>query len=285
MKRILIIFLILIGLYILFTSNFTNWFTSGKDNAEAKLTNSVKDIDIDASAIRATIIPEKRNNIKAELNGKGNVSVKKNGDTIKVEYHRNWLNNFTFFNKTPKLNIYIPEDYNRRMAIDISAGFLTFEGPSEKRPMVLEKLVLDMSSGKTDLKNLEIAEYVHDGSSGMVTIDHITTETSNIDMTSGYIKIKNYTGKLDAEVSSGKLDIQMDKLENQVDVRATSGHVNLDLPDHADFTLKGKFSSGLIRSSLPLTDEIHEKNRIEGVSGSGKHLVNVTVSSGMVDIH
>lgn len=261
-----------------------NIFAFGKNNADAKITNSVKEIDIEVSSIKTTIIPEKRNDIRAELDGKGTVSVKKTGDTIKVEYERNWLNNFSFLNFNSHLKIYIPEDYNRDMSIDIGSGMLTFNGPSRKQPMELEELNLDMTSGKTVLKNLNIAKYVHDGSSGMVTIDHLTTESSTIDMNSGYIKIKNFVGGLNAEVSSGKLDVQMDKLVDDIDLQATSGLITLDLPKDADFTLKGKFNSGSIRSSIPLKNEIHEKKRIQGVSGSGKHSVNVTISSGLVNI-
>ncbi|MBU8880842.1 DUF4097 domain-containing protein [Bacillus sp. FJAT-29790] len=285
MKRIIFIFLVLVGLYLLWSSNLTSWLSFGKGGAEASLSKTINMIEVDVSGIRTAIIPENRTNIKADLDGKGKVTVKTSGDKIIVEYKRSFLNGFQFFKNKSQLNIYIPEDYHRSMAIDIGSGHLTFAGHSKKQPMKLEKLTLDLSSGKADLKNLKTAEFKQDGSSGMLTIDHLITKTGTVEMSSGYVKIKHYEGKLDAEVTSGKLDIQMDELTDRLDVRVSSGHVKLDLPKNADFSLKGKVNSGMINCNLPLSGKIQTKHGIEGVHGSGKHMLDLSVSSGIIDLH
>lgn len=285
LKRILIIFLILIGLYLLVTSNVASLFTFGKSEAEAKVTKSIDLVNIDASSVKTVIIPEKRNDIKAVLDGKGDVSIKKSGDSIHVEYKRSWFNNFSFFNGNSTLTIYIPENYDRKMDIDVGSGYLVFEGDSKNKPMHLQELDIDLGSGKIDLKNLNLEEFKSDVSSGMITIDSLKTTAGTLDVNSGIVKIRHYQGMLDAEVSSGQLDIQMDKVTDNIDVEVSSGHLKLDLPENADFTLNGEVSSGIIKSDLPLKDKIQNKNKISGHLGNGKYQLNVSVSSGLVNIH
>jgi lia operon protein LiaG len=141
-----------------------------------------------------------------------------------------------------------------------------------------------MSSGKVSLSNIKADEFEHEGSSGMLDADHLITRSGEIDMSSGRVNIRNYQGKLDAEVSSGQLDIMIDKLTDSVNMEASSGFVRLDLPDDADFTLKGKASSGHIISKFELEDESRNKNDISGKHGSGEHDINVSVSSGKAEI-
>jgi lia operon protein LiaG len=68
-------------------------------------------------------------------------------------------------------------------------------------------------------------------------------------------------------------------------MEVSSGDVGLDLPIHADFTLDGDVSSGNITCELPLTSKDTTKNSIEGKHGTGKHEINLDVSSGDIRLH
>ncbi|WP_242020906.1 LiaG family protein [Cytobacillus oceanisediminis] len=283
LKRTFMIFIILVGSYLLFTG-VTSWMTFGGGATEASINDRTDLISINVSGSDTVIIPEKRSDVSAELDGKGNVTVNKSGNEVHVEYKRRWLDGFQFFNSKSNLKIYIPEDYSNSMSINIGSGRLDFAGESESKPFELEKLNVDMSSGKVSLSNIKADEFEHEGSSGMMDADHLITRSGEIDMSSGRVNIRNYQGKLDAEVSSGQLDIMIDKLTDSVNVEASSGFVRLDLPDDADFTLKGKASSGHIISKFELEDESRNKNDISGKHGSGEHDINVSVSSGKAEI-
>nr|WP_245349988.1 DUF4097 family beta strand repeat-containing protein [Cytobacillus eiseniae] len=263
------------------TSNVRNLIPFGKSETEAEVSKHIDLIDIQVSSSSTTVVVEDRKDIKAELSGKGDVSVKKSGDTIHVKYNRQWYDGFNFLNQTPKLKIYIPEDYEKSMAIDVGSGYLNFRGSSIK----LDELNVHVGSGKVDLRDIEAKEYTHNGSSGMIEINGLLTEKGSVKMSSGIVKIRDYQGALDAEVSSGQLDIQMDKIVDDINLEASSGHIKLDLPDHADFTLKGNYSSGYIDNDFPLTDKVVEKNKVEGVSGSGKHNITIKLSSGIAKIY
>lgn len=260
------------------------WIPFGHQETQATVTEDIEMIEIDMTSGNSSIIPEDRQDIKAVLEGKGTVSVDESHDKITVTVKRKWFEWFSFSNKN-SLKIYIPEDYHKNLAIDMGSGNLTLSGPSKSQPFKLEKLKLDVSSGNMKLKNLEVTEFDHDGSSGNVEVDTLTTKTGTFDISSGNIDIKHYVGAIKADLSSGKLDLQMDKLVGTIDIDISSGKVNLDLPDDADFSLNGETGSGKITCDFPLTSNSTISNEINGTHGSGKYQIDLDVSSGSIKIY
>jgi lia operon protein LiaG len=290
MKKVLIIFIILVGLYSLFNivNNSFDWVPFGeKKENQATVTNQIEQIEIDVASLSTTIIPENRNSVKAELKGKGQLIVDKNGDKIVVKVKRPWGSWFSLFNfsKNPRLTIYVPEDYDRNMNIDLGSGNLKFSGPSKQQPMKLDELIVDIGSGNLELRNLEVTQLKHDGSSGNVVIDSIKAKNGTFDVSSGNLVINHYQGAVKADLSSGNLDLQMDKLTDSIDIDVSSGNVHLDLPDNADFTLRGDVGSGKITSDFPLTSKNLNSKNIQGKHGSGKYPINLDVSSGTIKIY
>ncbi|WP_019156233.1 LiaG family protein [Robertmurraya massiliosenegalensis] len=283
MKRILLIFIILVGGYILFTTvgNLT-WF-SDKDNTKAEITNKIKSIDFDISSVNLEIIPEKRNDLEAVFDGKGKINVRQSGNAITVSHERGWNSWFSFFNHS-KLIVYIPEDYQKDMEINIGSGSVELAGNSEKQPFTLDDLAIDMGSGSINLRHLQVNDFSHDGSSGNASIDGLSSKSSTINISSGNIKVTDFSGELEADISSGKLDIGFAELVDSVEIGVSSGTVTLDLPDQADFTLDGKIGSGNISYNLPLTIEEQDKHHVKGTLGTGKHNIDINVSNGTVKI-
>ncbi|RTR36148.1 DUF4097 domain-containing protein [Robertmurraya yapensis] len=284
MKRILLIFLIIAGGYILFTTigNLT-WFAN-KDQMKAEISDKIDNIEFDIASANVTIIPENRDDLEAQLTGKGKVTVKQKGDTITVEYKQKWFSWFNFFNHS-KLNVYVPEDYKEDMVIDIGSGNLELSGESAKQPFKLNHLILDMSSGNVELNDLVVNEFAFDGSSGNVEIHSLDSKTTSVDVSSGNVKISDFAGELEADISSGRFDAQFAELRDSISIDVSSGNVTLDLPDKADFTLEGETGSGNISSNFPLKVENQDKHEIKGTHGSGKHEIEIDVSSGNVEIN
>ncbi|MFP7298905.1 DUF4097 domain-containing protein [Neobacillus niacini] len=277
----MILLLIITGLYIVFNQSFQlNGFAfGGSKDGRAAVSKTIKTIDINVGGVKTTIIPENRDDVEAVLTGKGSLTVKETGSTLLVETKKmfNW---FSFSDKR-ELKIYIPNDYNRNMNIQVGSGSLTFDGES----MNLDGLSLDIGSGNVNIDDLIVNEFTHDGSSGDVTIDRLQTKSSSFDLSSGNVEVTHFTGELKADVSSGEFSIQMDKLNDPIEIDLSSGEVNIDLPDDADFRLDGKVSSGDITSDFPLTTNGSDKNSLKGTHGSGKNPINVSVSSGEVHLY
>lgn len=285
MKRIMIIFLALVGIYILFQSaTAITAFIFGKNDAEAEISDEIKTIELDVSGVNVNIIPENRKNLEVNLDGKGNVQIDKKRDTIAISYEKDWLQWFPFF-QHGDVKVFLPEDYDQELDVEIGSGNVNLTGESPSKPYVLDKLAIDMSSGKVALKNLSVKEFEHDGSSGHVSIESLTAETSDIDISSGSIFMDQYTGALKADLSSGKLEVGMKELVDFVQIDVSSGSVLLDLPDNADFTLNGESNSGNITSDFPLEIIKQDHRSLEGSYGKGTHLIEIEVSSGNAKVY
>jgi lia operon protein LiaG len=288
MKRILILLLIITGFYMIYNqaSQF-DWFNrSESKNAQATMTKDIDMIEVNISSVSTTIIPEDRKDVKAVYNGKEKLSVLEKGDTIVVFIKQKGLGwfNWSPFSKRDKLEIYIPENYDRNMNIRLGSGNLSFSGQSKNNPVKLDELTLDIGSGNMNLNNMVINRFEQNVGSGDVEINSLIVETASFDLSSGSLDVKHYTGAIQANVSSGEMNFQVDKLTDSIDMDVSSGEVGLDLPNNADFTLNGDVSSGNITCELPLTSKNTSKKSIKGTYGSGTHEINLDVSSGDIRI-
>ncbi|OLS40647.1 DUF4097 domain-containing protein [Bacillus sp. MRMR6] len=281
MKRIFILLLVITGLYIVFNFSFSfdGLAFNGNKEGSTSITNRTDKIQIEAAGVRADIIPEDRDDLTAVLTGKGNLKVEKQGNTIQVSLKKNWFDWFSS-NKNENLKIYIPKDYSKSMHITLGSGRLNFSGES----MQLEELTLTIGSGSANLGHLDVKTFNQNLSSGDVQIEQLTVEKGDFEVSSGNVNIKHYIGAIDADISSGDFKIQLDKLIDSLDIDLSSGDVVLDLPEDADFELEGKVSSGDISSDFPLTSKDTSGKNIYGKHGSGEHKIEISVSSGEVQI-
>jgi lia operon protein LiaG len=289
MKRILVLLLVITGLYIVF-NQAPSFEIFGADkgvrnDGQAVISNNTKVIKVDVSSVSTTIIPEDRPNLKAVYDGEQKLTVAENGDSIEVYVKSKVFNWFNWPSKKSKLTIYIPKNYERNMMIDLGSGNLNFFGQSKEKPMKLDELTVDIGSGDMNLQNLVVQHFNHDVSSGNVNIDSLQTKTGILDVSSGNLAIKHYIGALDADVSSGRLTIQMDELSDTIKLDVSSGDAGLDLPDNADFTLNADVSSGNVSCDFPLTSKELNKKKISGTHGTGKYKIDLEVSSGNLNIH
>jgi lia operon protein LiaG len=284
-KRILFLFILLLCLYIVFTKvNFGSWLPFGGSNTqEAAVTTNTTMITLNLSGVNAEIVPEDRVNLQTKLKGSGNVIVQHRGDNITVTYHRKWYEWFSFFNRT-KLTIYIPQSYQHNMELAIHSGNLDFVGQATNS-VKLDHLSVILGSGNLHLKNLVVNHLDDRCASGNNAIEKITTKDGSFEVSSGNMTVKHYQGPLKTRISSGNFKAQLDQFKDSVDVEVSSGNVQLDLPQNADFTLNGKISSGIISSDFPLKHERRDSHTLQGTHGSGKYDVNLTVSSGRIKVY
>jgi lia operon protein LiaG len=283
MKRIVILLLVITGLYIAFQQSFQlDWFSAGKQDGQAALSNDVHMIRVDVGGVNTTIIPQNRQNVKAVLEGKGKLSVNENGNAIEVSIKHKWFDWFGWSPFTKKeLNVYIPENYHGNMAFNLGSGNMNFSGHS----MRLDELSVDIGSGNMYLNHLEAKHFKHEGASGNVVIDSLKTESGSFDLSSGNLDLHHYTGAIKADVASGEFNVQLDNLKDSIEVDLSSGNVGLSLPADADFKLNGEVSSGNISCDIPLKSEERNHKSISGIHGSGKYKIDLSVSSGNIRIH
>lgn len=292
MRKIIGMLFIVLGCFVLITmvgnSGVSGWFFGNNPSTQSMTLDGVDTIEIDASSININIISETRENLKADLHGNGtnraDLTVERDGDEVRIDVDHGWFTLFSF-GDTLKLDVYLPETYEQNMAVDLDSGNFAFHGPSKTHPVELNELELDMRSGLADLRNLSLHHFNHDASSGHMNAKWVTAQEASFEMSSGNIELEHYTGAFNAEFSSGRFVAQLDELAGPIDIEASSGTTSLDLPDDADFTIRGEMSSGSIHCDFPLENEqVKNGSVIAGTHGTGEYPVALEVSSGSVDI-
>ncbi|MBO9129993.1 DUF4097 family beta strand repeat-containing protein [Bacillus sp. 165] len=296
MRKILGAILLLISIALLFTVIQHNviftWFSGNMKVKQASSMDNTQIVKINAGGANVRIIPEDREDLSADLqkNGTKNVklAVERDGSQISVAIERPWFHWFNIFSfhKSMDLTIHIPINYHNNVDIDLSSGKLELYGTSKQKPLILKELEIDMSSGNADLQYLQVNHLETDMSSGNLQLRDITAKLSEFDLSSGNVTLLHYIGGLNADLSSGKFTAQIDKLNGPVNIEASSGNVALHLPKDADFTLDAKASSGNIRYDFPLHNVTTNKHdNIRGTYGTGKHKMNIRISSGNVHLY
>lgn len=148
-------------------------------------------------------------------------------------------------------------------------------------------LIIHASSGRISAENLESGSVSIDSNSGKITIEELTAEEASVDASSGDITISKMTAvKADIVSSSGDTTIGVIALNGDINIKCSSGDVNLELPAGTAFTADLSASSGKIRSGFRLLSEVSgdRKNEIKGDANGGGHSIRVKASSGNITI-
>ncbi|MGG3912291.1 LiaG family protein [Rossellomorea vietnamensis] len=271
-------------LYVILNDNTSLFAKESRSGERIEVTNKIKHIDLDLENSDTEIIPTDKNEVKVDIEGKGTMTLAGKGDTIDVAVKHKWYE-WIGFNRKSNVTVYVPKEYDHSMKIDIGSGNFVMAGESDSKKWKLDELSIDMGSGNMELENIETNVFEHDGSSGDLVVSGLSTEDGKVEISSGDVELSNFEGPLEGDLSSGELTVTMDSLKGDLTFDVSSGGVKLDLPEKASFKLKGQASSGDISCNFPLKDQKIEDGDISGVSGSGQYIIDVSVSSGNVDIY
>lgn len=285
MKKIFILFFVITGIAIIFNAIAGNisWLPFGSKEKEVKVTDKIDRMEWDLSSANVTIIPEKRDTLKAEIDGKGRISVKQKGDALHIDYSPPKIRMFSFFD-TPEVKVYIPDHFDKSVSIEVRSGKVDFAaGPETK--MNLANLDIELKSGKVLLENLSAEKLSLEVGSGSITSKEIRTEEGEIEINSGDVRFEKYRGKLDIELNSGSLDIGLKKLEAPIYASVNSGNMTLELPEQSDFTLETKVASGEIINEFPLEIKNQKNRKMTGTYGKGTYNIHINLNSGKAKIN
>jgi lia operon protein LiaG len=250
--------------------------------------NGIKDIRVSVSSTSINIIPTSDNELKAHLNGnvismgsysKPDLECYSSGDTLYVNVKNKSGVNFGFFSSSLKLDVYLPSAYSNELKLTSSSGSINV------RDLKLTKLQCSASSGSTTIENVTTDNFDYSSSSGSLNANGLITKTSKLTSSSGSKRVSGFTGDLKATSSSGSTRIEYTNFDNNIDINASSGSVEVKLPETAAFYLDAGVSSGSIRSDFPITvTGSNDKHQLKGTVGSDKNKVKINTSSGSIRI-
>ncbi|MFB4164493.1 DUF4097 domain-containing protein [Alteribacillus sp. JSM 102045] len=174
----------------------------------------------------------------------------------------------------------IPETFDGHLLINGGSSNVRFENEEEK---MLKSLQTDIASGDIRIKHVKAEEIDMSAKSGNLTLNEIEVEKAALHTISGDIKIDRYSGPLNADLTSGDLYAQWDKMKNGVHINVTSGDVDLKVEEE-ELKLDISVVSGDIRNEVRLDNiEKSGKRSLIGQKGEGEVSVNIESISG--DIH
>ncbi|MBO9594215.1 MAG: hypothetical protein J7599_15015 [Niabella sp.] len=159
---------------------------------------------------------------------------------------------------------------------------LTTSGGSIKADHLTGRIRLKTSGGSLNLSDLS-GNIEARTSGGSITASDIkgdlVTSTSG-----GSVTLRGINGNLDASTSGGRIRAELVGTKDFVKLRTSAGGVNVDLPQTGDAQLNLRGSKVNVSRLGNFSGSI-EKDHVRGRIGSGKLLVEVTASSGNVDVN
>lgn len=145
-------------------------------------------------------------------------------------------------------------------------------------------------SGHGELPVVSAKDFSFHSTSGDLRAAGLATTRAEVRTTSGDAEVGGFRGDLDFSSTSGDLQVQYAAFDqSQAKLTATSGELDLDLPDGAQFALDARSVSGDIRCDFPVTISGGTggpgSRRLNGSVGGGTNTVQARTVSGDIRLH
>jgi len=149
-----------------------------------------------------------------------------------------------------------------------------------------KNILIDSTSSDVKINNLSLNNLTNETTSGNLIIDKVNTVKTRVKTTSGDIVASEFNGDLDVKSTSGNINIDYENFENEIKIETVSGEVELNLEKESKFYLKAKTTSGDINCNYPITINNNvKKNVIEGNVGDSDNSIVIKTTSGDIDIN
>lgn len=201
-------------------------------------------------------------------------------------------------NQEEHIDIYVPEQGMKELQLATSSGNIIADDFEE---YVCDNLSLEVSSGNISWNRVRSGEVSMTASSGNVRAEAVqgnleaSTSSGNIyverltgkaqvSVSSGNISVDELEGCGDLHATSGNVRVRMTQVTGDIDMKASSGNVSLELPADVSFRFAADTSSGDIRTDFDDALSYNKKgNSASGdVGGNPQYKVSMRATSGSV---
>jgi hypothetical protein len=248
-----------------------------------------KKINIDFSSDDIAIYTTDQDDIKVVQKAYGTLkeeekfTMEKNGDTINIKKGENHLKFFVFGfgNFGSEIEVYIPKKYSDNLAVESSSGDIIVNDDIN-----LKDVSFNQSSGEFKCNSEIKGDNIKlEASSGDIDINSLIGKNYDINVSSGEIRISSLSGSGDIEASSGDIKVGYKDINDNSNIRATSGSVKVSVPKEMSFTFDGICTSGDIKSNFDLSYNSKKRNQATAKIGSNPYKqLKVDTSSGDINI-
>ena len=230
-----------------------------------EINGTVKNIAVDWQSGDINIVTHEKDSISlfeesdTDLDDEKRVHWWQDGDTLRIKFSRSGLK--YLFSKGKDLTLAIPGN------------------------IVYDSIKIDTSSADIEAEALVAKELNIETSSGSIDIC-CDSESIKLDTSSGEIDVMAENPKsFVAESSSGDISLVSNVPPSECVIKSSSGDVDIDLPENAEFTAKISFSSGEFSSDFALFKEFATSEKEETyVCGNGTSTLDIETTSGDISI-
>lgn len=232
------------------------------------------------------IIPDEREDVKAHFYGNTNVSdlpemkVGIKGERLMIKIDESTKTQVGFISSNLSLDIFVPKAFSGDLELHSVSGRVEI-----KEGLNLRNCSVNLISGDTKIQDLKTQNLDFESISGHLTMEAVSTENTRIKMVSGDARISNFQGNLKGESTSGNLKISYSNFDYDIDFKAVSGVIDIDLPDDAAFALDAE-ALGDIQCDFYINIQGKSgKNQLKGIVKEGGNKVVLRNTSGNIIMH
>jgi lia operon protein LiaG len=294
---------------------------------EETSSGNISSVIIDTSSPDVVLQPSSGNKIQAELKGylypkrlaEGTPILRMTESGGRVSFKTEFPKGIGFREINLTLTISVPESFSGDIILRTASGDIeaaghklkelevkTASGEVSVRTCSLSSLQIKTASGDVEIDSVKSDNIIVDTTSGTITFDTVSGKTLQVDSTSGDFRgiaieaenfsrdtssgdtrIDDFTGKFYCKSVSGTIAARFTRFDLDIEVRSTSGDVELELPHGSGFDLDIETTSGDIDCDWPITMTVDGKvkdNRLTGTVGDGGPEVTIKTTSGDVDV-
>lgn len=269
-----------------FRDRFTGGTLTEVYNQSFDITDIDK-IDIDCSTADIVFSQAQDDEIMVTIsttkeNDEGNqLEVQNSGGSLNITQKQKNIFNFLWWgiNRTI-IEISVPDNFKKDIAIDNSTGDITFSGTYE-----FANAAISNSTGDFNAENLKTESFALKVSTGDVKISSLKTSNYDIALSSGDITLKELSGGGRIKTSTGDIQVGLISLDSQSVISTSTGHIQLALAENINAEISAKTSTGDISSDYAAIIEGKSGKNASITLGSEPYqIIEVSTSTGDIDI-
>lgn len=256
------------------------------DDEKNSSINEVSEINAESACADINIIPEKRSDVKVKMYGsisatyEPKLALNISGGSLEITTDKDRAGSYSIYKSNLKLDVYIPENYNKTLSIKTSSGNI------DVNKINLKNISAGSASGTLKLNDINCENLEAKSTSGAISGSNITVSSADVNITSGSMNLSGFKGDITGNTVSGKINIDYSDFNNNIELNTVSGDIELSIPAASQFKVQSKSVSGKISCKFPVTIEGSQgRNDLSGTVVSDKNRITLNTTSGSIDIN
>ncbi|MDD5621738.1 MAG: DUF4097 family beta strand repeat-containing protein [Actinomycetota bacterium] len=178
-----------------------------------------------------------------------------------------------------KLDIYIPEDSIEVFKADTTSSDMNISD------LNLDEFEFNSVSGDFKGESLFSNDIKLKSTSGDISLNNYTGDV-NVDLISGDVVLENGSKNENIEIGSVSGDVYIEQKDaSNMKIRVTSGDIEINLSEDAQFYFTARTTSGDIENTFPIKITSSGRRNLEGVIGNDDKQIDAGTTSGDISLN